>query len=172
MALPFAERAAGRMVVKALLPDGADAVAAEIREAGGQALAVAADVTDRAAVEAMAEVTRQLDAPIQILVNNAGLPPGPVQMTPFLDTEPAQWEPMLRLNLYGVLYTTRPFAPPMVDAGWGRGITMISDASRVRDPFQAGYAAAKAGAGGFNRPPASELRKRRVTVTPNSLASG
>src|SRR5258708_5147910 len=163
------EGAARTSVVNDLRPDGADAVAAEIRDAGGQALAVAADVPDLAAVEAMAEVTRQLDAPIQILVNNAGLPPGPVQMTPFLDTEPAQWEPMLRLNLYGVLYTTRTFAPPMVDAGWRRVITMISDASRVGDPFQAVYAAAKAGAAGFSRSLAREIGKRGVTVNCISL---
>ena len=171
IALTFAEHGAGTIVVNDLLRDRADAVAAEIRDAGGQALAVAADVTDLAAVEAMAEVTRQLDAPIQILVNNAGLPPGPVQITPFLDTEPAQWEPMLRLNLYGVLYTTRTFAPPMVDAGWGRVITIISDASRVGDPFQAVYAAAKAGAAGFSRSLASEIGKRGVTVNCISLAT-
>jgi len=134
-------------------------------------VAVAADVTDLAAVEAMAEVTRQLDAPVQVLVNNAGLPPGPVQMMPFLETEPAQWEPMLRLNLYGVLQVTRTFAPAMVEAGWGRVITMISDASRVGDPFQAVYAAAKAGAAGFSRSLASEIGKRGVTVNCIALAT-
>ena len=90
IALTFAEHGAGTIVVNDLFQDRADAVAAEIRDAGGRAVAVAADVTDLAAVEAMAEVTRGLDAPVQILVNNGGLPPGPVQIMPFLDTEPAQ----------------------------------------------------------------------------------
>jgi 3-oxoacyl-[acyl-carrier protein] reductase len=171
IALTFAEHGAGTIVVNDLFQDRADAVAAEIRDAGGRAVAVAADVTDPAAVEAMAEVTRRLDAPVQILVNNAGLPPGPVQMMPFLDTEPAQWEPMLRLNLYGVLQVTRTFAPAMVDAGWGRVITMISDAARVGDPFQAVYAAAKAGAAGFSRSLASELGQHGVTVNCIALAT-
>ncbi|HEX9530493.1 MAG TPA: SDR family NAD(P)-dependent oxidoreductase [Acidimicrobiales bacterium] len=171
IALTFAEHGAGTIVVNDLFQDRADAVAAEIRDAGGRAVAVAADVTDLAAVEAMAEVTRQLDAPVQVLVNNAGLPPGPVQMMPFLETEPAQWEPMLRLNLYGVLQVTRTFAPAMVEAGWGRVITMISDASRVGDPFQAVYAAAKAGAAGFSRSLASEIGKRGVTVNCIALAT-
>src|SRR5260370_41186314 len=63
IALTFAEHGAGTIVVNDLLPDRADAVAAEIRDAGGQALAVAARVHDLAPVEAVAEGTRQRDAP-------------------------------------------------------------------------------------------------------------
>jgi 3-oxoacyl-[acyl-carrier protein] reductase len=171
IALTLAEHDAGTIVVNDLFQDRADAVASEIRDAGGQAIAVAADVTDPAAVEKMADVAQQLDGPIQILVNNAGLPPGPFQLKPFLDTDPTQWEPLLRLNLYGVLYTTSSFARPMVDAGWGRVINIISDASRVGDPFQAVYAAAKAGAAGFSRSLASEIGKYGVTVNCISLGT-
>jgi 2-hydroxycyclohexanecarboxyl-CoA dehydrogenase len=171
IALLLAGHDAGTIVVNDLFQDRADTVAAEIREAGGRALAVAADVTDPAAVQAMADATRHLDAPVQIRVNNAGLPPGPISLTPFLDTEPADWEPMLRLNLYGVLHVTRTFAPAMVDAGWGRIITIISDAARAGDPFQAVYAAAKAGAAGFSRSLASEIGKRGVTVNCIALAT-
>jgi 3-oxoacyl-[acyl-carrier protein] reductase len=171
IALTLAEHDAGTVVVNDLFQDRADAVTAEIRDAGGQAMAVVADVTDPAAVEQMAKVTQGLDGPIQVLVNNAGLPPGPFQLKPFLDTEAAQWEPLLQLNLYGVLHTTHSFARPMVDAGWGRVINIISDASRVGDPFQAVYAAAKAGAAGFSRSLASEIGKYGVTVNCVSLGT-
>jgi 3-oxoacyl-[acyl-carrier protein] reductase len=92
-------------------------------------------------------------------------------LKPFLDTEATQWEPLLRLNLYGVLHTTHSFAGPMVEAGWGRVITIISDASRVGDPFQAVYAAGKAGAAGFSRSLASEIGKYGVTVNCVSLGT-
>jgi 2-hydroxycyclohexanecarboxyl-CoA dehydrogenase len=171
IALALAQHDAGTVVVNDLFIDRAEAVVAEIACAGGRAIAVAADVTDSAGVARMAEVTSSLDAPVQVLVNNAGLPPGPMQFAPFLESRPEQWEPMIRLNLYAVLNVTRSFAPAMVDTGWGRVITVISDASRVGDPFQAVYAAAKAGAAGFSRSLASEIGKYGVTVNCIALST-
>ena len=171
IALLLAEHDAGTIVVNDLFEDRAEAVAQEVRDRGCAALAVAANVVDPIAVQAMADATGALAAPIQVLFNNAGLPPGLFEMKPFLESDPAAWAPLIDLNLYGVLYVTRAFAPAMVELGWGRVITMISDASRVGDPFQSVYAAAKAAAAGFSRSLASEVGKKGVTVNCISLAT-
>jgi 3-oxoacyl-[acyl-carrier protein] reductase len=172
IALRLAADGAGTIVVNDLFADRAEAVAEEVRRNGGQALALAADVTDLAAVTLLAEKARsELDGPVQIVVNNAGLPPGQFDLRPFVDTEPAAWEPLIRLNLYGVLHVTHAFLRPMLDAGWGRVVTIVSDAARAGDPRQAVYAAAKAGAAGFMRSLASEVGRAGVTANCISLAS-
>ncbi|MFI5041512.1 MAG: SDR family NAD(P)-dependent oxidoreductase [Acidimicrobiales bacterium] len=171
VALTLAEHNAGTIVVNDLFSERAEAVAAEIVAVGGRALAVAADVTDRSSVDMMVQSVARLDGPVQILVNNAGLPPGLFQMRPFAETTVEEWEPIIRLNLYGVLYMSRAFINPMVDAGWGRVITIISEASRAGDPFVAVYAAAKAAAAGFSRSLASEVGKLGVNVNCVSLAT-
>ncbi len=150
-----------------LVADRAGAVVDEIRSAGGTADSAIADVTNPEQVRALAASV----GPIDILVNNAGLPPGMFQMKPFLDLEPDDWEPVIRLNFYAVLHMTRAFLPGMVERGWGRIVTVISDASRAGDPRQAVYAAAKAAAAGFSRSLATEVGRQGVTVNCVSLAS-
>lgn len=171
IALLLAEHDAGTIVINDLFEDRAESVAEEIRKLGTNALPVAANVSDPIAIQSMVDATSSLKAPIQVLFNNAGLPPGLFEMKPFLETDPTEWDPLIKLNLYGVLYVTRAFAPAMVEAGWGRIVTMISDASRVGDPYQAIYAAAKAASAGFSRSLASEVGKYGVTVNCISLAT-
>jgi 3-oxoacyl-[acyl-carrier protein] reductase len=112
---------------------------------------------------------------VQILVNNAGMPPGFFDggqaIKPFLDTSPDEWEPVIRLNLYGVMYVSHAFVPGMVDAGWGRVITIVSDAGRTGDAMMAPYAASKAGAAGFMRSLATEVGKHGVTANCISLGT-
>jgi 2-hydroxycyclohexanecarboxyl-CoA dehydrogenase len=150
-----------------LVADRADAVVDAIRESGGNADAAIGDVTNAEQVRAMAGET----GPIDILVNNAGLPPGMFQLKPFLELDPEEWEPVIQLNFYGVMRMTRAFLPGMVERGWGRIVTIISDASRAGDVRQAVYAAAKAAAAGFSRVLASEVGRHGVTVNCVSLAA-
>jgi 3-oxoacyl-[acyl-carrier protein] reductase len=171
VALLLATHGAGTVVVNDLFEDRAEAVAGEIRELGGSALAARADITDRGDVVTLAARLEELDRPVQILVNNAGLPPGPVDQRPFAETTPEMWDPMIRLNLYGLLHVTHTVITPMITSGWGRVITMISDSSRTGDPYQSIYAAAKAGAAGFTRSLASEVGKLGVTANCISLSS-
>jgi 3-oxoacyl-[acyl-carrier protein] reductase len=171
IALLLAAHGAGTVVVNDLFVDRAEAVVADIEAAGGTGLAVAADVTDPASVDAMVEVTRRIDGPLQIVVNNAGLPPGMFSLGPFAESSRESWEPVIRLNLYGVMYVTHAFLKPIVNSGWGRVITIVSDAGRAGDPYQAAYAAAKAGAAGLMRSIASEVGKFGVTVNSVALAS-
>ena len=89
---------------------------------------------------------------------------------PFAESAPADWDPFLRVNLYGVLHCTRAVLPGMVQRGWGRILTIVSDAGRTGDANGAAYAAAKAGAAGLIRSVA--LENGRYGITANNIALG
>jgi NAD(P)-dependent dehydrogenase (short-subunit alcohol dehydrogenase family) len=165
-------RAGAEVLVNDLVEERAAAVADSIVAAGGQAKPAAFDVTDYDAVVA----AFRAHPPVDILVNNAGnagraLTMSAEDLVTFLETEPAEWDRFLRVNLYGVMYATRASLPKMVEANWGRIITIISDAGRVGEPKQAAYAAAKAGAAGFSRALAREVGRNNITVNCVSLGT-
>jgi 3-oxoacyl-[acyl-carrier protein] reductase len=89
---------------------------------------------------------------------------------PLAESAPGDWEPFLRVNLYGVLHCTRAVLPAMVDRRWGRILTIVSDAGRTGDANGAAYAAAKAGAAGLTRSVA--LENGRYGITANNLSLG
>src|SRR3546814_580430 len=97
--------AGAEVVVNDLDRERADGVVGEITGGGGSALSSVFDVTDYAAVAAAVDAFGGAD----ILVNNAGNAgaDGFGGLTPFVETEPAQWEPSLRVNLYGVIHCAR-----------------------------------------------------------------
>jgi 3-oxoacyl-[acyl-carrier protein] reductase len=161
--------AGGSVVVNDVVPERADAVAAEIRSAGGDAGSAAFDVTDRHAVRAAIEALGGVD----VLVNNAGNAgaEGFAPMVPFAETDPDTWDRYLQVNLYGVMYCTHAALPAMVARGEGRIITVVSDAGRFGDAYLAPYAAAKAGAAGFCRSVAREVGRHGITVNCVSLGS-
>ena len=152
-------RAGAEVAVNDIVAERADAVVGEIEGSGGRAVAAVFDVTERAEVE---RCIRAL-AP-DILVNNvgntgAGNPPGQVTLalSRFLDSDRRVWSPMFAVNLFGVMYCAHAALPGMVERGWGRVVTIISDAARVAERRMAAYAAAKAGAAGFSRALAAEM---------------
>jgi NAD(P)-dependent dehydrogenase (short-subunit alcohol dehydrogenase family) len=151
----------------------AEAVAAEIREAGGKATAVQADVGDRASVIAAFGKARAALGPLTILVNNAGNagPNGSFGMLPFWETDPAEWPRFLQTNLLGVMNCCHVALPDMIAAKRGRIVTIGSDSGRVGDARLAAYGAAKAGAAGFMRCLASETGRYGVTCNIISLAT-
>ena len=159
------------VVVNDFHAERAEAVAEEIRAAGGMARAHGCDVTDYVDVQEMVATVGQID----VLVNNAGNA-GPVRdpmrpAPPFWETEPKEWEPWLGTNFYGVLNCARAAVPGMVERQRGRVITVISDAGRVGEPHLAVYSAAKAGAAGFSRALAKAVGRFNVTVNCVALAS-
>ena len=117
----------------------AQRVCDELRAEGVTALAVAADVSDRSAVEeAFAKVRSEL-GPVHILVTSAGL----VDFAPFIDITTAAWERLIAVNLTGTFHCCQVAVPDMIEAGWGR-IVMISSSSAQRgSPKMAHYAASK-----------------------------
>lgn len=167
LALAFAS-AGAEVLVNDLRPDLADEVAADVRDAGGAAHPAPFDVTDYDAVNAAVAATDTVD----ILVNNAGNAGahGFGARGRFAESTPQDWEPFLRVNLYGVLNCTRAVLPGMIATKWGRIVTIVSDAGRVGDPSSAVYAGAKAGAAGFTRSVA--LEHGRHGITANNIALG
>ena len=147
----------------------ADAAVGELRAAGGKAEAVPFDVTDYAQVTAAIEGFGGVD----ILVNNAGNAgvEGFSKLVDFVETEPPEWERFFAVNLFGVMHCTRAVLPSMIGAGWGRVITIVSDAARVGNAKLAPYAAAKAGAAGFSRSIAREVGRHGITVNCISLGN-
>lgn len=168
MALRLAQEGrASTVVVNDLDSDRAARVADEVTRLGAKGVAAAADVTSWEAVNGMFDE----HGPVDILVNNAGIPvDATMAPPPFLATGPDDWRPWISLNLEAVMYCTRAALQPMVDRGWGRVITVISDAARVGEGGLVAYSAAKAGAAGFMRALAREVG--RAGVTCNSVALG
>ena len=159
-------RAGAHIWVNDLFADRAEAVCGEIASEQGSATPVIADVCDPDEVTRMVSVT----GPVDIVVNNAGIPPEGITVKPFVETGPAEWDPLLRLNLAAVLHVTRAYVPFMIEREWGRVLTIVSDAGRRGERNQAVYGAAKAAAMGFSRGLAAEVGRDGVTV--NCIALG
>jgi 3-oxoacyl-[acyl-carrier protein] reductase len=160
--------AAGAAVaVNDVVPDRAAAVAAGL---DGRATAVPFDVTDLDGVRAgVADVEREL-GPIDVLVNNAGIPTAGFPQTTFRESDPALWRRFVDLNLYGVLNCTHAVVGGMCDRGRGRVVTISSEAGRVGLGIGVSlYGAAKAGAVGLMRHLAVEVAPSGVTVNCLSL---
>jgi 2-hydroxycyclohexanecarboxyl-CoA dehydrogenase len=159
--------AAGAFVwVNDIYEERAAEVAAQL---GGpdHAQPVKADVTSPAKILRMREET----GPVDILVNNAGIPTSGFALKKFVETSPLDWEDAMRLNLGAVLHVTHAYVGDMVNAGWGRVVTVVSDAGRKGERMQAIYGAAKAGAMGFVRGLAAEVGKYGVTANCVSLGT-
>jgi len=126
-------RAGADLWVNDLSSERAESVCAEIGAEGGTARSVVADVCDADAVDGMLEAT----GPLDILVNNAGsgvrsFGGAGNRLVPFVETGPADWDPVIRVNLAGVLHVTRAYLPGMLDRRWGRGLVIVSAAGRRR----------------------------------------
>lgn len=160
--------AGAEVLINDIVTERAEEVAAAITAAGGKAAACPFDVTDYAMVSGMIESA----GPVDILVNNAGNAgaEGWSGMNRFVDTEPADWDRFFQVNLYGVMHCCRAALPAMIEKGWGRIITIVSDAGRWGESGLAAYSAAKAGAAGLTRALATENGRYGVTV--NNIALG
>lgn len=145
----------------------AEAVQAEIRDAGGVANLCPFDVRDRGASTAAIEsLLGEDELPIGVLVNNAGVASDAA--FPAMSWE--AWEEVTRTTLDGFYNVTRPLVMPMVRQRWGRIISLSSISGLRGNRGQVNYAAAKAGIVGATKSLAIELAKRKITV--NSVAPG
>ncbi|MBT9538737.1 3-oxoacyl-ACP reductase FabG [Thiobacillus sp.] len=143
----------------------AEALVAAIRADGGQAEALAFDVTDadasRAALEALVA-----DAPIQVLVNNAGIHDDAV----FPGMSAAQWHSVLDVSLNGFFNVTQPLTMAMIRSRWGRIINITSIAGLTGNRGQVNYSAAKGALHAATKSLSLELASRGITV--NAVAPG
>jgi 3-oxoacyl-[acyl-carrier protein] reductase len=165
----FAQRGAA-VAVNDLFPERAESVAESIRQDGGNAHAAPFDVTDSEAVAAgMSKLAASL-GPVDILINNAGVPPG-MGVTQFREMDPAEWAKYVDLNLYGVLHCTKAVVDGMCERGWGRVITVSSGAGQTGLALGISlYGAGKGAALSFMRHFAMEVAGTGVTA--NTVALG
>jgi 2-hydroxycyclohexanecarboxyl-CoA dehydrogenase len=174
VALSLAAHGARAVVVNDFDRERAESVAAEVEAAGSHAVVMCTDVTDyRAVTDQIGSIVDSIGA-IHVLVNNAGNA-GPntadAGFDPFWTTEPADWQPWLGTNLYGVLNVSRATLPAMLRERSGSIVNVISDAGRVGEPHMPIYSAAKAGVAGFTRALAKATGSKGVRANAVSLGS-
>ncbi len=143
----------------------AERIVEQIRSGSGSAAAIAFDVTDRAATaEALTRIADQ--APIQVVVNNAGVHDD----VPLAGMQGGQWDRVIGVSLTGFFNVTQPLLLPMIRTRWGRIVNISSVAGVIGNRGQVNYAAAKAGLHGATKSLALELATRGITV--NAVAPG
>ena len=172
-----AARGIGAATARRLAADGMDVAVLDLDEAGcketvdqingtGQrAIAVGADVSDSAAVDAaVARVAEELGAPT-VLVNNAGV----IRDNLLFKLSEADWDTVIGVHLKGAFLMTKAVQKHMTEQKWGR-VVNLSSSSALGNRGQANYSAAKAGLQGFTKTLAIELGPFNVTV--NAVAPG
>lgn len=169
----------GRAIALALAGDGAavvvngrgdqaaiDAVAAEIRAAGGKATAVLADVSDEAAVARLAAAAVAAHGGIDIVVSNAGLR----RQTPFAQMSFAEWREIMSVALDGAFLLAKATVPHMTARGGGAFIALSGISHHIGTANRVHVNASKAGLEGLVRGLAVELAPAHIRV--NAIAPG
>ncbi|HSJ21364.1 MAG TPA: 3-oxoacyl-ACP reductase family protein [Nocardioidaceae bacterium] len=159
----------GKAVAEKLASEGASVVVTDINEStakdtaeaiGGGAVGLHTDVTSRESVADMVEQVKNQFGRIDVLVNNAGWD----KAGPFVDSDPADWDRVIAINLYGVLNTAKAVLPIMAEQGSGSVVNLGSDAGRVGSSGEAVYSAAKGGVIAFTKSLAREMARHQVNV--------
>ena len=146
------------VAVNDLREDRAQRSVDAIKAQGCTAISAAFDVTDYDAVAAGIDAITTDLGPVDIVVNNAGIPPGGIPTKPFALSDRTDWHRFVDVNLFGVLNTVHTTVGGMCDRGWGRIVTISSEAARFgMDSHVSIYGAAKAGAVAFSKHLALEV---------------
>ena len=132
-----------------------------VTEAGGEALAVVADVSDAAAVERMAREVERTLGPVDLLVNNAGTV-GP--LGPMWEADPGDWWRAIEVNLRAPYLCSRAVLPGMIERRYGRIINVSTGAATVAVAYMGAYVIAKTALTRFTENLAAELINSGVSV--------
>ena len=147
--------------------EGAREVARSLEsEYGGDAVAVETDVSSYGDAEAMVETVADELGPVDVLVNNAGVP----RNDRFADSGPAEWETVIGVALYGTLNCSHAVLPTMLARGRGTIVNFASGSYRGNDPGLSVYGAAKAANVSFTKTLAKEVGPEGIRV--NCVAPG
>lgn len=149
-----------------LVIEDARKVADDILAAGGQAIALEADIADRGQVQAALATLRATFGPVTILVNNAGI----TGFVAFEDLTDTQWDEMMTVNLKGTFIVTQETLPDMKAAQWGRIVNISSSSAQTGAVKMAHYSASKGAMISLTRTLALELGPLGITV--NNIPPG
>jgi len=168
-----AGRGIGRGIAEKLASEGAIVVVTDVdeqsavttaKELGGAGVdrhvGLRVDVTDRESVAAMVATVTEQFGRIDVLVNNAGWD----KVGPFVESNEADWDRVIAINLYGVFNTSKAVLPIMAEQGSGHVVNLGSDAGRVGSSGEAVYSAAKGGVIAFTKAIAREMARSKVNV--------
>lgn len=173
-----ASKGLGRQMAEALAAAGAQVVLVArneslladvvqgIRESGGEAEHVAADVTDETAGSEVEQAVQEFYGDCDILINNAGIN----NRKPIEEMSLDEWNEMIAVNLTGSFIMSRTFIPGMKRKKWGRVINLTSIMSHVSLPNRTAYSTTKSGLLGFTKALALELAPHNITV--NGISPG
>ena len=153
-----------RVAVNDINPDRAERVVTAVRDAGGQAVAIVADVSNKFQCSHLVDTTRRQWGQLDILVNNAAIKPG----SSILKTDEYEWQRVLDVNLKGAFFMSQLCGRVMADENRDRGgvIVNIASAAGALEPLanHAAYCASKAGLVGFARECAREFAAYGIRV--------
>jgi 3-oxoacyl-[acyl-carrier protein] reductase len=161
-AIEFA-RAGARVAIAELDADKGNAVAAEIRSEGGEAMAVATDVASPEAVKAAVARINEKFGPVEVLINNAAIFVT-LGRQPFDQISFDMWERVMRVNVTGSWLCASAVADGMREAKWGRIINISSSTVPMGLPMFMHYVTSKAAVIGMTRVMAKELGPDGITV--------
>ena len=154
-------RLGAKLVIVDINEEAGESVAAEIKGAGGDALAVKTDICDYDQVVKMAEAANERFGKIDVLVNNAAWD----RIQPFMDTTPDLWYRLLDINLKGTIHVSRAVLDFMIKQETGGSIVNVaSDAAKVGSSGEAVYSAAKGGVMSFTKSIAREVARYKIRV--------
>jgi 3-hydroxybutyrate dehydrogenase len=152
-------REGAKIAIADLKQDAAESAAKEIKNAGGQAIAVAMDVTNEAQVDAGVEATVKALGGVDVLVSNAGIQ----IISPVQDLSLSDWRKMLAIHLDGAFLTTRACLRHMYKSGRGGSVIYMGSVhSKEASPLKAPYVTAKHGLIGLCKVVAKEGAKYNV----------
>lgn len=167
IALRFAEAGAAVVVNYRSSAVGAQAVVAQIEAAGGRAVAVQADVTQKASVESLIQQTVDAFGRLDVLVNNAGLYP----LSTLVEMSEAEWDEVVNSNLRSTFLCTQAAAKQMIAQGQGGAIVNIASIEAENPaPMHSHYNAAKGGVVMHTAAAANELGLYGIRV--NAVSPG
>jgi len=170
-----AGRGIGRGIAEKLASEGAIVVVTDVdeqsavntaKELGNGSIGLRVDVTDRDSVAALVAAVAEKFGRIDVLINNAGWD----KVGPFVDSDEADWDRVVAINLYGVFNTCKAVLPIMQQQGHGHVVNLGSDAGRVGSSGEVVYSGCKGATIAFAKALAREVARSNVTI--NTVCPG